>query len=568
MKMMRCGPLETGYENGFLRRISYGEAEILRMIYFAVRDHNWNTLTSHIENEIITTNEDDFEITYDCFHFDGGAPVMEWKGSIKGQKDGSIFFEIRGTAKEDFRKNRAGFCVLHPLEVAGRECTIRHPDESENTLRFPEIIAADNPFRNVQSMTWKSAGIPFTLEFEGDVFETEDQRNWGDASYKTFCTPLDKPFPVLLPKGARVTQRITFKPLNSLGRPSARSRFISLEDTGGGSKLPHIGIAASTEMDTLPETAVTLLKDIRFHHYRIDVYPGRENWVTGFSKGYENGYALGLPLEVALHVTENWEDERDAFIVVCQQNRVKLRKVVLLPANGLVTAQGAVDQIPRMKEAFPNVMIGAGTNYNFNEINNNRFNADAADFINFSADPQEHASDDLTILENSGALEHLVRSTLSIYPNQAVHVSPLTLRKRFNPYATNPADLNIEESLKADPRQKEGLAALWAFGSICSLTKGGAAYLTFFQTVGNQGILSGEGTLYPVYHCLKIFSTFQGKPATVLVSDDPLAVQAMVMDGKVLALANLTSIRQQARWNKSVFDLEPRETRFHVLNRA
>ena len=569
MKLLKAGPLRIGYENGFLRRISYGDAEILRMIYFALRDHNWNTLVSQIENEVIYTNGTQFEITYDCFHIDGGVAVMQWKAGIKGRHDGRIVFEIEGKVNENFRRNRAGFCILHPLDIIGQDCTICHPDGSKSTVAFPRDVAAENPFKNIQAMTWMPAGVPFELTFEGDIFETEDQRNWGDASFKTFCTPLDKPFPVELKKGASVFQRITFRPLRTLEPVGAKPSGITLKDTGKIGKLPTIGIGASTDTQILPETAVSLLKALRFHHYRANAYPGRENWVSDFSRDCENAYALGLPLEVALYISEPSGDELDAFVVVCQQNRVKLRKVLLLPANGLVTDQRVIDEIPRLKEALPNVAFGAGTNYNFNEINKNRFQAEKVDFISFSADPQEHAFDDLSILENAGALEHLVRSTRSIYGvSKSVHVSPLTLRKRSNPYATNPADVNIEESRKADPRQKETLAALWTFGSICSLTRGEASSLTFFQTVGNQGILSSEGEPYPVYDTLKQFAAFQGRPATVLESGDPLAVQGMVLDGKILAVANFTQETHRARWNQTEIALRPREIKFQKLNGA
>jgi hypothetical protein len=62
-------------------------------------------------------------------------------------------------------------------------------------------------------MRWQAANaISYQLDFEGDVFQTEDQRNWGDASYKTFCTPLSLPFPVQLQKGDTVWQRVTLHP--------------------------------------------------------------------------------------------------------------------------------------------------------------------------------------------------------------------------------------------------------------------------------------------------------------------------------------------------------------------
>lgn len=567
MKTLQAGSISAKYDNGFLRRISYGESEVLRMIYFAFRDHNWNTLGFSIENERISSNENEFLITYDYFNVDGGIDVMEWKAKVEGRPNGILIFEIQGTVLENFRKNRAGFCVLHPLNITNQECRITHADNTETTHLFPQNIAPENPFKNIRSMNWKTSDIPFSLSFEGDIFETEDQRNWGDASFKTFCTPLDQPFPVDLKKGQKVFQRITFKPESLLQPLKKEAPYISLRDVGAGSILPTFGTGASSEIHPMPSRAVDMIKSLKLGHYRIEIYPDNDNWVTLFSQDYENAYTLGLPLEVALHLTDNYHEETEAFVLLCQQNKVKVKKVLLLQGNGIITRQEVIKQVSTLKASLPKVSFGAGTNYNFNELNKNRFSPGDLDFISFSIDPQEHAFDNLTILENIETQEHLVNSTKSIYGNaHEVHVSPITLRKRFNPYATNPADLVIAESLKADPRQKEVFAAIWTFGSICSLAKAGAQTLTYFQTIGNQGILSEQGDPYPVYNTLKSFSSFQGKRVNIPESSDPLTVQAIILDDKVLAMVNLTEQETAVRMHNRSFSLGPHEIRFESLH--
>lgn len=569
MKILDAGPLRCGYENGFLRRVTYADNEVLRMIYFALRDHNWNTMNCRIENEILSANDEDFEITYDLMHLDGGVQLMKWKGLIRGERDGVITFQIEGTATSDFRKNRAGFCVLHPLEVAGRECKVVHPDGASSVILFPVEVAPENPFKNIQSMSWASTGVEFSLTFEGDVFETEDQRNWADASYKTFCTPLDRPFPVQLKKNARVFQRITLQPARGLRPPADLKKYVSLKIAGGETVLPRLGLAASTETTTLSETASSLLRALRLHHYRIDVFPGEDNWVSDFSSGCETAFSLGLSLEVALHLGENFREELEAFSVICQQNRVRLRKVLLLRDRGMVTDQNVIDSIEPIKEFFPKVKFGAGTNYNFNEINKNRRQAGNIDFISFGIDPQEHASDDTTILENIESGQHLIRSARAIYGAEVpVHISPLTLKKRFNPYATNPDDLYIPEALRADPRLKEDFGAAWALGSLCGLAAGEAESVTVLQTVGNQGIMTSAGEPYPVYHVMKLLAPFQGKSVRILESTDPLSVQGIILDGATLVLVNYTNEDQNVRWENSELGLKGLEIRVSELHGA
>ena len=36
---------------------------------------------------------------------------------------------------------------------------------------------------------------------EGDTWETEDHRNWTDASFKTYSRPLSLPYPYAIAKG-------------------------------------------------------------------------------------------------------------------------------------------------------------------------------------------------------------------------------------------------------------------------------------------------------------------------------------------------------------------------------
>ncbi|MGZ8758359.1 MAG: hypothetical protein ACXWXC_10495, partial [Aeromicrobium sp.] len=47
------------------------------------------------------------------------------------------------------------------------------------------------------------------LGFTGDELEIEDQRNWADASFKIYSTPLARGFPHRLEAGERLRQSVT-----------------------------------------------------------------------------------------------------------------------------------------------------------------------------------------------------------------------------------------------------------------------------------------------------------------------------------------------------------------------
>ena len=47
---LRAGPLSLFFEAGGLRYIRFGEREVLRRIYMALRDRNWHTLPLELSN--------------------------------------------------------------------------------------------------------------------------------------------------------------------------------------------------------------------------------------------------------------------------------------------------------------------------------------------------------------------------------------------------------------------------------------------------------------------------------------------------------------------------------------
>src|SRR5687768_6687088 len=111
-----AGALKVKYENGFLRYLSYGDAEVLRMIYISLRDENWGTCAPVIRNEKIENGPDHFNITYDCYHQKNDEEIVVCKSFLEGKSDGRIIFEIHGEVLKDFKRNRAGFCIRHPAK--------------------------------------------------------------------------------------------------------------------------------------------------------------------------------------------------------------------------------------------------------------------------------------------------------------------------------------------------------------------------------------------------------------------------------------------------------------------
>ncbi len=569
--ILKAGVFSIRYENGFLRHISYGDLEAVRMIYMALRDQNWTTFEPIIENEKVDRQHDNFTIQYDCYHELKGERIFHWQVTITGSADSVITFEIKGEALADVLKNRAGLCILHPIKsTAGQPCELIHTNGEQIKKTFPVFISAENPFKDLKSFRWRCHYDWFVLRFEGDAFETEDQRNWSDASYKTFCTPLDKPFPVQLKAGDKVHQKVIFQAESDL-LPIVPdlTKPVEIIALAQQSRLPFIGIAASTETETLSEENIQALRDLKLNHYRIEVQPSQPFWEDKFSIDCNQAELLKLPLEIALHISDS--DEFASFYKTFSKIQPEVQRIILLTVNQPGTAQALLDKIESFQKVLPPIQIGAGTDYNFRELNCNRFSAEHLDFISYSIDPQEHAIDDLTVIENIQAQADTVRSAREMYgESKDIHVSSLTLKRRFNPAATVSKDKILTNEQKTDSRLQTPFGAAFTLGSIKSMATAEARSVTLYQTVGTQGILSESGHKYPVYHVLKeILSA--GKTVVVHTeSSQPILCDALLLnEGQSfkLMLVNYSSEAQEVIFTKDRYALAPLEIRVVDIGR-
>lgn len=172
----------------------------------------------------------------------------------------------------------------------------------------------------------------------------------------------------------------------------------------------------------------------------------------------------------------------------------------------------------------------------------------------FSAQPQEHAGDNASLVETPDALE----TARSVSGSRPIAVTPLTLRERINSYATGPAPDDPPGGLppRVDVRQTALLGAGWTLGSLKHLAEGGAASTTWFETVGPLGVIQSEagppwpdsfrlrpGMSFPLYHVLADANEWPGARVVEARSNQPLRVEALAFrrgDATRILPANLT----------------------------
>ena len=543
---LKAGILDMLYENGNLRFISAGGNEILRMIYPAVRDRNWLTIVPEITSEQITRNTDSFRIKYSCI-YKGDRISLKADYELTGKNDNSITFEFTGEITEASEKNRIGFCILHPVEgCAGEDCTITHSDGQPEKLQFPTAISAEQPFIDIKAMSWISKGCECNIEFTGDIFETEDQRNWTDASFKTYSTPLHLPFPVRLEKGQTLSQKVVFNVVNNtvLSPEAVKRTRISIE-TGTGLPLPATGIGRSTRPEALEDSELNLIKEIGFSHYRTDIYLFDENWRIPADRALEEAEKTGCINEFILFPDDNYLKQLDDFTEWLGRKGLKEAIVTIFHKNLQLTPENvAQHSYSVLKKYSASIKAGTGTNANFAQLNRQKDKLTNADFISFAVHPQEHASDNGTLVENLKAQQYAIESARAFAGEKLIRVSPVNIQRRFNASIENyevPCSSG-KFPPQADSRLMSLFGACWTAGSFKYLAESGVSAVTYHETAGERGIMQGiydtrwsdsfrtkPGMLFPVYHLFKWILSDKTFGIVKSYSSSPLSIEVLAL---------------------------------------
>jgi hypothetical protein len=568
---LRAGPLTAVYEAGDLRYVRVGGVEVCRRWYAAVRDANWGTVPGVITDEVIEQRDDSFSVRYTSTHRRGDIDFV-WRAKILGTPT-FVLFSFDGKARSDFSRNRIGFCVLHPPETCGgRAVTLHHPDGSKTNTWFPDRIAPTNPYCELTRLDHDSPAGRVEWRFVGDVFETEDQRNWIDASFKTFCTPLRLPFPVEVKAGERVQQIVTM----AVHQPDARARVVE-ESTpslarraGDCPNLPLIGLCLAADAEPLTDREAAVLSALGPQFLVAAVWPDAPGWPDRWRRDLAAADALDTLIVPALYVSA---DVPPDVASVLYHRRV--RTVHVYQADGWAAPADRIDAVRRL---CPGREVVAGTQANFTELNRNRPPLDRLDGVCYSVQPQEHAFDNASLVECCETIGETVRSARAFAGDKPLSVGPITLRKRVNPYATGPAPATPPGELPptVDPRQMSLFGAGWTLAALKYLAEGGVESVAFYGTVGWRGVMerdggcplpdrfpSRPGMAFPLFHVLADANELAGATVRPCRSSDPLRFDALTLEGDRVAvlLANLTA----EPLTVTVHDLPPR-VRVRVLD--
>jgi D-apionolactonase len=548
---VHAGDLSAEFTAGGLRYLRMGDIEVARRIVVAVRDQAWNTVPAALSDVRIHQTSDEFRITFVSRH-EAGELCFIWKGIIGGTADGSCSFSMDGSAVTSFPYRRIGICVLHPPEeFAGRGFSATGGGAAISG-QLPALVAPPGPSAGIDEplipafarLALSGRHVSAEFSFTGDRFEIEDQRNWTDASFKSYSRlPVASAEPKQLAAGTRLQQAVSVSATVRGRAPRARPPAVPQIVIGDemAAPMPAVGLVHADDVPPAARGTAELLARMPLAHLRADVHLQREGWAGRLDRARRQAQELDCPLEIAVFLENGAPAGLQQLAPMLA--RVPVRRVLVYRADAESTPGTDVAAVRAALAALPSATpFGGGTDLNFAELNRSRPDVAAMDAIAFPINPQVHAADEDSMVETAEGVRAVIRTARSFAAGRPVLVSPISLRPRFNP--DEPEVPNGSAATlpgNADPRQLSLFGACWALATMKALAEEGVHATTWFETTGPRGVIDGDtaepastlfparpGLVFPMYHLIRDVCELGGA-SLLACSGDPLRAAAIAV---------------------------------------
>ena len=578
-RLLTAGPLTAELDAGNLRYIRHEGREAIRAISYVVRDQFWGTFNPEIRDLEVEETGDRFTVTYTA-SCSGDGQRFDYRVRITGNPDGALRFEGIGTPATDFLTNRTGFVVLHGVEgISGHPAVVSEVDGQVVETRFPEIIDPKQPIMNIRALTHEVApGLKVTCTMLGDTFEMEDQRNWTDASYKTYVRPLSLPHPFTLKAGETVEQAVELRFEGTAPAAAAAA----------GDGTPEVSVTVGAEAGRVPQIAMGL------EWQSTDAAMARAEQLAGLGPAYLSCYfdarhagseamqgfravadAMGwhLAMEAVVPDLDNPGEALRSIADMASAAGARFGSVAVSPAGDLdFVIPGTVfdDMSPydtlyaAVREAFPGCTIGGGNFMYFTELNRKPPPFEGLDFVIHPTCAIVHAADDRSVTETVETLPYIIRSGRSLFGDKPCCLGPVGIGTRTSPFggppAPNPHSGRVA-MCRNDPRQRGLLGAAWHLGIAARAADGGVQSLILGAPTGDHGLVHHPGDTpqpwfdehggrFPVWHVMRGVYGASGRPRRVTEVSVPREVQALAFEtdaGLDLWIANLMGEDRRVR---------------------
>jgi len=422
---------DFGYwvEHAQIAAVSWCGQEIIRRLFVTVRDRNWReTPATEWEAKPL---QDGRGVTLKALH---RGPLVEfkWEGTFSVHEN-TLSFKIDGRTLRDMEICRLGLVVLYPVRgLLGSHVQIEGP-QGTHSLQiheqlYPQPIVDNLPCGMTPPFSSLSINLPkggdLQCHFSGDLFELEDQRNWGDASFKAYCTPLSLGFPRQVTKGTVIRHQVEAtlaRPAPSNGAQASSIYEIRRPDDVPrlAFRFPRLGMVAPAETQPGRESPYTHWSHISLNVIGSESYPSVTRVVETLPPSTD--------IELCLTVDENGTTNH-LLTELFKRTKSRIIRVLLRGAGSTPPSERSV---ARLRESLsraniPTLPLWVTTNGHFVDINRDQ-PLPRLEGVAFPFSSSVHLIDRWTIAESPAALGDMVASARKLAGQSNIAISPLAL---------------------------------------------------------------------------------------------------------------------------------------------
>lgn len=554
--------------DGVVSGLFWNDVEIVTGIDYPVRDPDWGTWptveTSSSWRE--TAGRLVYERAFTAGDFDGQFRCL-------ADADGTVVLSVFLLARRTARTCRSGFVVLHPLAAAGGSLSVTAPDGITTHGRLPTLIQPAQPAMNIAAMRQEIDGIVVHFKFAGDVFEMEDQRNWSDASFKTFCRPLLLPYPFEVAEGERIEQTITIR---VEGDPV--EHYENSADTVSLGRnlehpLPNIGLVIDPAWPQAGRIGDMLdaWRGTRFVA-RIDLaIPAHIDWLASLASRLDDE-SIGLEMIVDGQ-RERMDDQIREAATAIDPSGVVVSHVLALPRAYLRCIQpwhptpdgvSPSDAVDAARRYFPTARIGAGMLTNFTELNRYPPRIGDGDYVTHSLTPLVHDASDDPVMRTLDTLSPIFATLDSHAAGRPYRLGLASIGMRTNPYGSKVADNEQQTRIAmagADPRQRGLFGAAFMAGVAAATAGHHFEFIALAAPYGPFGLAYSPADwvqrgyddnpgrfVFPAFHAFVALKRIAGRPRIAISTPQGVRAVAAGIEGTIrLVIANCTSDRRSVQ---------------------
>lgn len=533
LRQIAVGPLSFLYSCDGLRRISWHGTELVRAIAWPIRDANWGTYPPEVLSESLQETPDAVTCAL-SFAVAGGG--LRCDVTVVAGANGVMRADMVMTPTgAGFATNRAGFTVLHPIRgVAGAPLTVTHSDGRRDNVTFPDLISPGQPVFDIAGLAYGIDGEAVDIRFEGEVFEMEDQRNWSDASYKTYCVPLVHPFTYEITEPVTQTIHVTLTGDAAKDRATTASGQLVI----GASLAPAPDLGLAIEPGWLEDgTAREAILQAGAAHLLVRIPSDPPAGYLAECAALARDLGAAVDVEIILADTADPETALREIAQAMAKAGLTPKRALALRAGYLASHQPSGpwpkgptpnDVMRAARSALANTpdgpAIGGGMMTNFTEFNRCRPDTSLCDYVTHANTAIVHAGDDMSVLETLETLPQIFASAAALSAGLPYRLGLVSIGMRTNPYgaavAENPDQIR-RTMARIDPRQRGLFAAAWAVGVLAATADSKVDALCLAAPTGPFGIVytaqdhpqvgyDATTAVYPLFHVIRMAHSMAG----------------------------------------------------------